>query len=102
MGQPSPALLPHGKVQQAAAHRLALPSANLLLQYGSSRGLKDFIAAEQLLTPSYRYHVCPDNVFITAGVSQGLDLVVKQLRTQPGDAVLLHTGPFPASCCSLP
>ena len=88
IGQPSPSLLPLSLMRQAAAHRLREHPE--LLAYGLEQGdghfrqtLADFLGAE------YGAPVEADQLFVTAGASQALDLVCT-LFTQPGDTVLVE------------
>lgn len=87
-GHPDPSLLPVQQLRDAS-HRAMERHGPDILEYGSTAGsppLIDFICARLAETdaraPGY------DQVVITSGASQGLDLVATLLLT-PGDTVLL-------------
>lgn len=90
IGQPSPSLLPADKLRDAAAN-LPIDSTEYLA-YGAARGdlgfrsaLADFLNRESP-GPS---PITPDELFITNGNSQALDLVCT-LFAKPGDTVLVE------------
>ncbi|UCF92095.1 MAG: PLP-dependent aminotransferase family protein [Desulfobacterales bacterium] len=86
VGHPSPSLLPRAAMRTAAEHRLSQNDASLLA-YGNEQGDGYFRAAlAQFLGGHYGTPVGPDDLLITAGASQGLDLVCT-LFAQPGDTV---------------
>lgn len=87
-GHPDPTLLPVAELREAS-HRAMERYGPDILEYGTMAGsppLIDFICARLSETdaraPTY------DQVVITSGASQGLDLVATLLLT-PGDTVLL-------------
>ena len=87
-GHPDPSLLPVNELR-AAAQRAMDRYGTDMLEYGTTAGpppLIDFICA-RLGETDARAPV-PDEVVITAGASQGLDLVATLLLS-PGDTVLL-------------
>ena len=89
VGQPDPALLPLTALRQAATHRLAKDDPSLLA-YGAEQGNEYFrIALAEFLTKNYGTPVEPNELFVTPGVSQGLDLVCT-LFSQPGDTFLVE------------
>jgi DNA-binding transcriptional MocR family regulator len=89
LGHPAAALLPRTILQQAAAQRLAQPDA-ALLQYGLEQGDGYFrLALAELLTRHYGVPAGYDDLFVTSGASQALDLICT-LYTQPGDTVLVE------------
>ncbi|MCB0163160.1 MAG: PLP-dependent aminotransferase family protein [Anaerolineae bacterium] len=89
IGQPSPSLLPLDILRQAASHRLSQPDPSLLA-YGAEPGDGFFrLALAEFLTRHYGVSVSADQLFITAGASQGLDLICT-LYTQPGDTVFVE------------
>jgi 2-aminoadipate transaminase len=89
VGQPSPGLLPLALLQEAAAHRLGSGDASLLA-YGSEQGDGYFrLALARFLSAHYRVPVDFDNLFITAGASQGLDLICT-LFSRPGDTIFIE------------
>ncbi len=89
IGQPQLSLLPLGKLQQAAAHRLAQGDPSIL-QYGAEQGDGYFRRAlTEFLVNGYQIKTTPEQLFVTAGASQGLDLICS-LFTQPGDVVFVE------------
>jgi 2-aminoadipate transaminase len=89
-GDPAPELLPVAELSQAAAWTLEHDGPNAL-NYGAEQGpgaliepLCDWLAAHGDPVTS------PEHVFITGGVSQGLDLLCT-LFTRPGNAVLVES-----------
>jgi 2-aminoadipate transaminase len=86
VGQPSPGLLPLAPLKEAAAHRLGRRDASLLA-YGAEQGDGYFrLALARFLSAHYQVPVDFDNLFITAGASQGLDLICT-LFSRPGDTI---------------
>jgi len=89
IGHPSPMLLPMEVMRRAAEHRLDDDDPSYLA-YGAEQGDGKFrTALAQFLSRHYRFAVEPDNLFITAGVSFGLDLICT-LFTQPGDTIFVE------------
>jgi 2-aminoadipate transaminase len=89
VGQPSPGLLPLSLLKEAAAHRLSRGDASLLA-YGTEQGDGYFrLALARFLSAHYRVPVDFDNLFITAGASQGLDLICT-LFSRPGDTIFIE------------
>jgi DNA-binding transcriptional MocR family regulator len=87
-GHPDPSLLPVQELRDAS-HRAMERHGTDILEYGSTAGsppLIDFICARLAGTDARAPR--PDQVVITSGASQGLDLVATLLLT-PGDTVLL-------------
>ena len=89
-GHPDPALLPVADIARAAelALRRAGPAA---LAYGAEQGpgrLIEPLAA--WLSRREGQPIAPEQIFITGGISQGLDLLCT-LLTRPGDAVLVDS-----------
>lgn len=89
VGQPADSILPLDLLRQAAEHRFAQADP-ALLQYGPEEGdgyfnraLADFLSTE------YGEPVQPEQLFVTNGVSQALDLVCT-LLTKPGDLILVE------------
>jgi DNA-binding transcriptional MocR family regulator len=88
IGQPSPALLPLDFMRQAAAHRLREHPE--LLAYGLEQGDGRFRQTlAEFLTDTYDTRVGAEQLFVTAGASQALDLVCT-LFSRPGDTVLVE------------
>lgn len=94
VGQPDLAILPLDLLQQAAAHRFAQGDTRFL-QYGPEEGDGYFNGAlAQFLTTAYGTTtqgkgVEPDQLFVTNGVSQALDLLCT-LYTKPGDLIFVE------------
>ena len=88
-GNPQLALLPLDSLHRAAAERLG-QSDNSFLQYGPEQGdgylrtaLADFLAEGDVSSAD------PERLFITAGISSGLDLLCS-LFTRAGDTVFVE------------
>lgn len=89
IGHPAPNLLPLALMRVAAAERLGSGDATLL-QYGFEQGDGYFLRAlAAFLGAEYGQPVAPDDLFVTAGASQALDLICT-LYTQPGDVVFVE------------
>ncbi len=89
IGHPSPMLLPMEVMRRSAEHRLDDDDSSYLA-YGAEQGDGKFrTALAQFLSRHYRFAVEPDHLFITAGVSFGLDLICT-LFTQPGDTIFVE------------
>ncbi len=89
IGQPALAMLPLDLLNEAAAHRFAQRDPTFL-QYGPEEGDGYFNRAlAQFLTTEYGTPVQPEQLFLTNGVSQALDLICT-LYTKPGDLVLVE------------
>lgn len=88
IGQPSPSLLPLELIEKAAADRLQ--KSPDLLAYGYEQGDGHFRRTlAGFLSDAYGVGVHAGSLFITAGASQGLDLICT-LFTKPGDTVLVE------------
>lgn len=89
VGHPSLNMLPLAQMQQAAAHRFAQGDASFL-QYGAEWG-DGFLRAElaEFLTKEYALNVQPDELFISGGISQALDLACAMLA-QAGDTIIVE------------
>ncbi len=88
-GQPSPRLLPLTLLKEAAAHRLGSRDDSLLA-YGAEQGDGYFrLALAGFLSAHYQIKVDFDDLFITAGASQGLDLTCT-LFSRPGDTIFVE------------
>jgi len=88
-GQPSPFLLPLERIREAAAACTADADWQSLA-YGYPQGhglLRESLA--RFLSDAYGFAVGPENLLITAGASQALDLICT-LFTRPGDTVLVE------------
>ena len=85
-GQPSPGLLPLELLREAAASRLGSDDPSYLA-YGAEQGdgyFRKTLAA--YLSGHYRFEVDYNDLFITGGASQGLDLICT-LLSRPGDTI---------------
>lgn len=88
-GHPDPALLPVADLARAAeiALRQAGPAA---LSYGAEQGPGQLLEAlAAWLSQREGAAIAPEQLFVTGGVSQGLDLLCT-LLTRPGDTVLVQ------------
>ena len=90
VGQPSPSLLPLSLMKEAAADRFGQESAELLLAYGAEQGDGYFrVALAGFLSENYGLPVEAGHLFVTAGASQGLDLICT-LFTSAGDTIFVE------------
>ena len=89
IGQPDFALLPHALMSEVAAERFAEGDTELL-NYGYPQGDGRFRwALADFLSRGYGAPVQPQQLMITAGASQALNLVCT-LFTRPGDTVFVE------------
>ncbi len=89
IGQPQLQVLPLELVQKAATQQLAQNDPSFL-QYGIEQGDGFFrLALAGFLTWGYGLPVAADELFITAGASQGLDLLAT-LLARSGDTVFVE------------
>lgn len=91
-GLPGPEVFPRAEIE-AAAHRVLQEQSRTALQYGATEGylpLREMLARH---VNRYGIGVGPDNVLITTGSQQALDLVGK-LFINPGDHVLTEAPTF--------
>ena len=89
IGQPDPSLLPLALMKNAAEHRLSHDDVSLLA-YGAESGDGYFrLALAQFLAEHYHKSVDADDLFVTAGASQGLDLICT-LFTKPGETIFVE------------
>jgi DNA-binding transcriptional MocR family regulator len=88
LGHPSPELLPLSLIR-GAARRLG-GTDRPLLQYGYEQGDLGFRSRlARFLSGGYGTEVSPEQLFVSGGVSQALDLICS-LFTRPGDRVLVE------------
>jgi 2-aminoadipate transaminase len=89
-GMPAPELFPVERIREACARMLSDPAASqAALQYGATEGyppLREMIARH---TARYGIVTTPDNVLITSGSQQALDLIGKLLIDR-GDPILVE------------
>ena len=89
IGQPHADILPLEQLAEAATHRFKQGDRNIL-QYGMQQGNDNFrMSLAQFLSVQYGATVEPNHLFITAGISQALDLICA-LHTRPGDTVIVE------------
>ena len=89
IGQPDFALLPHALMQQVTAERFAEGDTELL-NYGFPQGDGRFRwALAAFLSRGYGTEVQPQQLMVTAGASQALNLLCT-LFTRPGDTVFVE------------
>ena len=89
IGQPGFDLLPLELMRQASAHRLGQGDPDML-NYGNEQGDGLFrLELAAFLGRHYGRQVSADNLFVTAGASQALDLICT-LFTQPGDTIFVE------------
>ena len=87
-GQPCPSLLPLEMLREAAENRLCNDDA-AYLAYGAEQGDGFFRKAlTNFLSKHYQIRVDFDDLFITGGASQGLDLICT-LFSRPGDTIFV-------------
>ena len=89
IGQPGTSLLPLAALAQAAQDCLNRNNPHILA-YGAEQGnwyFNDALAG--FLSEQYDFKVNPDQLFTTAGISQGLDFICS-LFTRPGDIVFVE------------
>jgi len=88
-GDPPLSLLPLDLIRESAQIRLS-GNDNSFLQYGTEQGDGYLLLAlSNFLTKNYGFNVQPENLFITNGISNALDLICT-LCTQAGDTVLVE------------
>jgi len=88
-GDPSLANLPLDLIYASVQERLS-GSDNSFLQYGTEQGDGHFRSAlARFLSKSYSFKVQPENLFITNGISNALDLTCS-LFTQAGDTIFVE------------
>ena len=89
MGNPPASALPLEMIRIAAQKALAQKD-NSFLQYGAEQG-DGFLrlALADFLTDGYGFSVRPENLFITTGISNGLDLLCT-LFTNEGDTIFVE------------
>lgn len=89
MGNPPLSLLPLDLIRDAAQSAFATDD-NSFLQYGIEHGdgrLRTSLA--EFLTRGYGFAVTPETLFITSGISNGLDLLCS-LFTKAGDTIFVE------------
>ena len=89
VGQPSPDLIPRAELQRLASNAL-LQAPDRAFNYGEPQGEQHFrdtlaVFLNSLGQTSSR----PDRLFLTAGSSQGLELICERF-TRPGDVIFVE------------
>lgn len=88
-GDPGLNLLPLDMLQSAAQNRLSQNDKEFL-QYGTEKGDGYFrVAFANFLSKKYNFAVDIESLFITSGISGGLDLICT-LLTKPGDTIFVE------------
>ncbi len=89
IGQPALSLLPVEILRQAAEHRLKQADPSIL-QYGTEPGNGYFrLALSEFLSIGYKMPVSADQLFITSGATQGLNLICTYF-TRNGDTIFVE------------
>ena len=89
LGDPPLSLLPLDLIRASAQRQLA-HSDKSFLQYGAEQGDGHFLLAlANFLTNGYGFNVKAENLFITNGISNALDLICT-LFTQTGDTIFVE------------
>lgn len=88
-GDPGLDLLPLNLLHSAAQNRLS-QGDNEFLQYGTEQGDGYFrTALASFLSKKYNFNVGIQTLFVTSGISSGLDLICT-LLTKPGDTIFVE------------
>jgi 2-aminoadipate transaminase len=88
-GLPAPEVFPVDEFREAC-DRVLVENGRQALQYGTTEGylpLRELIAAR---SARYGIQVTPENILITSGAQQGLDLLGK-IFINPGDRILVES-----------
>ena len=89
IGQPAVSLLPIEKLRQAAEHCLKKGDPSIL-QYGTEPGNGYFrLALSEFLSEGYKMAVSHDQLFITSGATQGLNLICTYFA-KSGDTIFVE------------
>ena len=91
-GYPDPALFPWRELQEIAASLLDGSDAGVL-QYGPTRGHRPLLESIAQLLPERGITAAVEDLLITSGSQQGLDLIARVL-IDPGDVVLVELPTF--------
>jgi 2-aminoadipate transaminase len=87
-GYPDPSTFPWEHFRETAADLLSGKDGSVL-QYGPTRGFKPLVGAIIEILESRGIAATPDDLLVTTGSQQGLDLVARVL-IDPGDVVLVE------------
>jgi DNA-binding transcriptional MocR family regulator len=89
LGDPPLSLLPLDLIRDAAQTRLSQDD-NSFLQYGTEQGDGNFrFVLANFLTKGYGFKVNPEDLFVTNGISNALDLICT-LFTRAGDTIFVE------------
>lgn len=89
LGNPPLSLLPL-EIVRSAAQTVLSQKDNSFLQYGAEQGDGYFrLALSGFLSNGYGFQVAPETLFITTGISNGLDLLCT-LFTETGDTIFVE------------
>ena len=88
-GLPAPDVFPLEQVAQATA-RVLEEHGEQALQYGTTEGYKPLREMLARHTGRYGLHLTPDNILVTSGSQQALDLLGK-VFINPGDRILTES-----------
>jgi 2-aminoadipate transaminase len=88
-GLPAPDVFPTEQIAEATARVLAT-GGEQALQYGTTEGYKPLREMLARHTGRYGLHLTPDNILITSGSQQALDLIGK-VFINPGDRILTES-----------
>ncbi|HUF38405.1 MAG TPA: PLP-dependent aminotransferase family protein [Anaerolineales bacterium] len=88
-GLPAPEMFPVAEIAEASARVLREQGARAL-QYGPTEGFSPLRRMIARHTERYGFSISPDNVLITSGSQQALDLMGK-LFINPGDRILVES-----------
>ena len=88
-GMPAPDVFPADEMREAC-DRVLRNTSELALQYGSTEGYRPLREMIVRHTARYGIQVTPDNILITSGSQQALDLLGKIL-INPGDRILVES-----------
>ncbi|HXF85008.1 MAG TPA: PLP-dependent aminotransferase family protein [Anaerolineales bacterium] len=89
LGNPPLSLLPLETIR-AAAQKALSQNDHSILQYGLEQGNGYFrLALADFLSKEYGFQIVPESLFITTGISNGLDLLCT-LFTEAGDVIFVE------------
>lgn len=89
LGDPALSLLPLDLLREAAQRQFSQSDPSFL-QYGKEQGDGFFrLALAEFLSKGYDFEVKPENLFVTNGISQALDLICT-LFTKAGDTIFVE------------
>lgn len=89
VGQPSPDLIPRDQIQALASQALT-QAPDTAFNYGEPQGEPEFRAMlADFLSQHGQAATHPERLFLTAGTSQGLELICERF-TQPGDVIFVE------------